>query len=143
MRYGIRLKPREEGVLRTLETGTLMHAIMEKFVKEKAYENPTDEIIASVCDRAVKEQLESPDFMQFDAAKNKLSFDRVKKEGAKICKEIAAQFQNPISSRTLRKRKSERRARRISKGLKSKRTGKSTSLSEVLTASTKKTGISR
>lgn len=93
MRYGLRLKPREEGVLRTLETGTLMHAVMEKFVKEKVYENPTDENIQSVCDRAVKEQLALPEFKQFDTAKNKLSFERIKKEGAKICKEISAQIQ--------------------------------------------------
>ncbi|UKI14338.1 MAG: PD-(D/E)XK nuclease family protein [Clostridiales bacterium] len=37
LRYGIRLKPREEGVLRTLETGTLMHAIMEKVRERKRH----------------------------------------------------------------------------------------------------------
>lgn len=124
LRYGIRLKPREEGVLRTLETGTLMHAIMEKFVKEKAYENPTDEIIASVCDRAVKEQLESPDFMQFDAAKNKLSFDRVKKEGAKICKEIAAQFQKSDFKPYLAEAKIGKKGEANFEGLKIKKDGK-------------------
>lgn len=91
----------------------------------------------------MKEQLESPDFMQFDAAKNKLSFDRVKKEGAKICKEIAAQFQKSDFKPYLAEAKIGKKGEANFEGLKSKRTEKSTSLSEVSTASTKKTGISR
>lgn len=88
-RYGLGLKPRKDGSLTTLETGTILHEIMRAFTEEKAYLAPSDENMEKLCSRVIADILKRPDYRRFDNPRNRATLSRIKKEGVRICRSIA------------------------------------------------------
>ena len=80
-RYGLGLKPRKDGSLTTLETGTILHEIMRAFTEEKAYLAPSDENMEKLCSRVIADILKRPDYRRFDNPRNRATLSRIKKEG--------------------------------------------------------------
>lgn len=87
--YGLRIRPRQEGRLTTLDTGTLTHAVAEAFVNGGLYENPDAERVREFVGRVIDE---SPQSKIFSGRKNKNILNRLKDDCVRICMNIAQQI---------------------------------------------------
>lgn len=91
-RYAVNVKPLSDGTLRTLETGTLAHYVMEKFCCGKYYENFDRDKVKKNISRWIDERLSESDFINFKSGKHRNTFERLKDECLQICEGITGQI---------------------------------------------------
>ncbi len=91
-RYALTVKPRKDGKLRTLETGTLSHYVMEKFVSGGYYNDFDETKVAALINGWLDERIKEPDMACYNAKRHLNTIDRLRSECLQLCIGIARQI---------------------------------------------------
>lgn len=85
MEKGLRIEDREEGVVRPLDSGTLLHTVVELFLKK--VDTVADETAAAECGQALFDQeILAPAYARFfSSAEHRNLFDRLRQEARRVC----------------------------------------------------------
>lgn len=87
--YALRIRKRKDGLLTPRESGTAVHAVMEKFIDSGLYKNCDKNDIKKLVDGVISDLMKTEDFKGFNTVKHMAMFNRIKKESAAMCVKVA------------------------------------------------------
>lgn len=87
--YALKIRKRKEGLLTPKESGTAVHAVMERFIDSGLYKKCDVRDIQNLVDGVIAELMKTEDFKGFSTVKHKAMFNRIKKESVAMCGKIA------------------------------------------------------
>lgn len=91
--YGLNLKKRREGDLDARDTGTVLHAVMEEFVRgDYAHRDPS--AVSEMINSVVSREREKPGMAGMRTLKHKAAFSRLINECEILCGKVREQMEN-------------------------------------------------
>lgn len=92
--YGLYLKKREDGTLQTMDTGTIIHGVLEEYVNLKLYNTKDIDKIAEFADKTIDSIVAENRFSNMYTEAHKNAFERLKSECINICQAIGENIRN-------------------------------------------------